>query len=152
VAQPQPAQQPQTQAQSATTFVFVPPPPVSQGPAQPQPAAQPVDLSVHAVPAPETSTEVVSGSAPARVVEPQSRATRIIGAILIGAGAALGGGGAYFGVQSSNSVQDARAAEFRSDGEDALNRAHSQALTANVMYGVATAAAISGVVTLIAGE
>ncbi|MGI5863752.1 MAG: hypothetical protein ACOX6T_17080 [Myxococcales bacterium] len=86
----------------------------------------------------------------AAVAAPSTGASRVLASVLLGAGAAFGAGGAYFGYQSSQSVASARAAHFQSDGANQLGRARDQALAANVLYGAATAAIIGGFVALFA--
>jgi hypothetical protein len=119
-----------------------------KAPAEPLALPRQADLTVRTPD--DAAAAAVAAPAPSPTIEPRRGGSRILAGVLLGAGAALAGGGAYFGYQSSGSVDEARAAHFQSDGAGSLDRAHSQALTANVLYGAAAAAAIGGFVSLFA--
>ncbi len=121
-----------------------------------KPADAPTTVAVVTTPAPATQDRMLSASNPVEpppsvIKQEKSGGTPILPFVLMGIGAALGGGGAYFGVASSGSVEAARSAQFQSDRVTRLEDARSQAFTANVMYGAAGAAVVAGLIALIAG-
>lgn len=71
--------------------------------------------------------------------------------VLGGIALAAGGSGAFLGIQSRGQVEQARAAGFQDETIRALDPARSNALLANIAFGVAGAAAISAIVSLFIG-
>jgi flagellar biosynthesis GTPase FlhF len=71
--------------------------------------------------------------------------------VFLGVGAVAGGLAAWFGLQSTASVATARAAMFQTETVRALEQARSQALIANIGLGVASAAAVAGLISFFVG-
>ncbi|MBM4281594.1 MAG: hypothetical protein FJ137_12820 [Deltaproteobacteria bacterium] len=72
----------------------------------------------------------------------------VTGGILLGVGAVVVGGAVYFGLTASQTATSAAAAVFQDERAQLNNDAGSQALIANVLYGVGAAVAVGGLATL----
>lgn len=82
----------------------------------------------------------------------RSRLGRMLGGGAVAlAGIGLGVGGVYFGVQSADSVKSAQRAEWQRDAVSLQNNARDQALKANLMYGAAAAAVLTGAIIAFTG-
>lgn len=66
---------------------------------------------------------------------------------LAGVTVVLLSGGVVFGVQSRNSLEDARQAQFQVGAYDALKQARVQAISADALFLGAALAAVAGVIT-----
>ena len=82
---------------------------------------------------------------------PKARKFPVVPLIFLGVGAAAGGTGAYFGVQSRQAVTDARAALFQDDVQRKLTQAQTNATVANVLFCTAAAAGIGALIGFIVG-
>lgn len=71
------------------------------------------------------------------------------GWITLGAGVAIAGAGAIFGVQAQGSADDFDASTDLAEKQAARDDGQSQALTADVLYGVGGAAVLTGIILLV---
>jgi hypothetical protein len=157
--QPPPAEARPSRTTSPEEEIRPTPPsaPVAAGPAQPKPSpetqadpmtpsdvvgtdqARQVDLS-----APDSTTpEPFEPSAEAVA----SKRVPVAPLVLAGAGVAVAGVGAVFGLQSRASIRDARSASFQDETRAHLNDAQGSARMANVLFGTAGLAVTGAVVT-----
>lgn len=98
----------------------------------------------------QVPAEAISGRAPSRA-DTYTTPGRVAAYVLAGVGVALAGSGAFFGVRSSRSATEAEEAHFQSDAAARLDAAQGQALTANILFGAAGAAAVGGIISFLAG-
>jgi tetratricopeptide (TPR) repeat protein len=89
---------------------------------------------------------------PMRVERRASSGVPIAPIVVGGVAVVAGGVGAAFGIMSSSEVTAARNATFQSDTITHLNQANTDALIANIAFGVAGAAAITAVITYFVGR
>lgn len=129
-------------------------------------AKQPAAVAVAAPPAPAAPAALVASrpapGVPLQALEPDPPAVsepasggsglRVLSYALFGVGAALGGGGGYLGMQSSQSVRDARGSQTQVDAGARLESARTQALGANVLFGAATASVVGGLIALVTSD
>ena len=118
-----------------------------------KPEPKPIDVprtepvAVRSVP---TSLEP-EAVAPIKIEPPKPTRSRGLSLGLLGGAADLGGGGAFLGLRSTQSVEDARSQQFQSDAVARRDTARSQALVANLAFGAAAILAVTGVVLLFGG-
>ena len=80
------------------------------------------------------------------------RRIRPLPVALLGTGVLAGGLGTFFGLRSQGNIQNARDAAQFDDQLHHLDSARGQALGANILFGIATAAAAGAVVTYFLGD
>jgi len=112
-----------------------PPPPVSDRPAQP-------DLTPRVEAAPPPA--YVPSAA-----QPQESRSLVLPLALLSTSVVAGAVGGGIGVTSQGSLTSARRADFQTERITHLKEAQGQALAANIMFGVAGAAAVGALVTLL---
>jgi len=89
---------------------------------------------------------------PLKVEKKASAGVPVAPLVVLGVGVAAAGVGAAFGVMANSEVNAARNATFQSDTIAHLNQANTNALVANIAFGVAGAAAITAVITYFVGR
>ncbi|MFL5352552.1 hypothetical protein [Archangium sp.] len=110
------------------------------------PADRPVQtpgLTPRVEPRPQTPAYVPS------VNEQKASGRSVLPAVLLGTTAVAGGAAAFFGLQSATQVSHAREAGFYDERVAYLNRAESNALVANILFGTASAAALGALATFL---
>ena len=91
------------------------------------------------------------GPYPIQIVQtPAEHHTPLAPFVLLGGAALAGGAGGFFGLQSQTNIAAAKDAPFESDADKQLGLARSNATAANVLFGVAGAAAIAAVISFVA--
>ena len=98
---------------------------------------------------PGSSSAAAPAWTPGAELAQQPSGTPVVPLVLGGVAVAAGATGAWFGIQSSESVAAAKGATYQDEASTLLDTASSQALAANVGFAVAGTAALVALVTLL---
>lgn len=85
-------------------------------------------------------------------IRPTSNKQKTAGWVAIGVGVAAAGAGAVFGIQAQGSADDFDSANDLTTKKNARDDGQSQALLADILYGVGAVSAITGVVLLLTAD
>jgi hypothetical protein len=119
-------------------------PPVAERPVQPAPTDTPVATDTPA-PADQPALLPPQPTPPPAYVQtdkPSGR-TSVLPLALLATGAVAGGAATFFGLQATTNIASAQDSTLYGERVEKLNTAGSQALVANILFGTASAAAVS---------